>query len=75
MDNLAENFQFQQENGIFIKSWLSDPSDTALFELAPLLVSIAESGIEDVRTALTLFRDHMLELMGRGVENPTLILT
>lgn len=41
VDNIAENFQLQPENGIFIKSWFTDPSDTALFELAPLLVAIA----------------------------------
>ena len=36
-------------------------SDTALFELSPLLVAISESGISDVREALRLFRTHMLE--------------
>jgi CTD small phosphatase-like protein 2 len=37
VDNLAENFQFQSENGIMIKTWVGDPKDTALFELAPIL--------------------------------------
>ncbi len=41
VDNIAENFQLQPENGIFIKSWFTDEKDTALFELAPLLVAIA----------------------------------
>ena len=41
VDNIAENFQLQPENGIFIKSWFTDDRDTALFELAPLLVAIA----------------------------------
>jgi CTD small phosphatase-like protein 2 len=61
VDNIAENFQLQPENGIFIKSWFTDPDDTALFELAPLLMQISESGVEDVRDALRLFRTHMLE--------------
>ncbi len=37
VDNVAENFQLQPDNGIFIKSWFDDTSDTALIELAPLL--------------------------------------
>ena len=56
VDNIAENFQLQPENGIFIKSWFTDEKDTALFELAPLLVAIAQSPVSDVREALKLFR-------------------
>lgn len=37
IDNLWENFQFQHENGIFIKSWYEDPKDNSLMELVPLL--------------------------------------
>lgn len=37
IDNVAENFSQQPDNGIFIKSWFDDMSDTALPELAPLL--------------------------------------
>ena len=37
VDNLAENFQLQPENGIMIKTWTGDPQDTALFELTPIL--------------------------------------
>ena len=37
VDNVAENFSLQPDNGIFIKSWFEDQSDTALHELAPLL--------------------------------------
>ena len=72
VDNIAENFQLQPENGIFIKSWFTDEKDTALFELAPLLVAIAQSQVQDVREALKLFRQYMLEQMAKGVQNPTL---
>ena len=37
IDNVAENFQLQPENGIFIKSWFEDPNDNVLAELTPLL--------------------------------------
>ena len=40
VDNVAENFQLQPDNGIFIKSWFDDKHDTALAELAPLLKEI-----------------------------------
>lgn len=38
VDNNAENFQLQPDNGIYIKSWYDDPEDKALFQLAPLLI-------------------------------------
>ena len=37
IDNLADNFQNQPENGIFIQSWYGEPDDKALYYLAPLL--------------------------------------
>jgi hypothetical protein len=49
-----------------------DEHDTALYELAPLLIAIAESNVSDVRDALKLFRKYMLEQMAKGVTNPTL---
>lgn len=38
VDNLAENFRLQPDNGIYIKPWYDDHEDTALLELAPLLI-------------------------------------
>eukprot|EP00826_Nyctotherus_ovalis_P007401 TRINITY_DN11841_c0_g2_i1.p1 TRINITY_DN11841_c0_g2~~TRINITY_DN11841_c0_g2_i1.p1 ORF type:complete len:123 (+),score=12.77 TRINITY_DN11841_c0_g2_i1:491-859(+) len=37
IDNIADNFQLQRDNGILIRSWIDDSSDTALEELSPLL--------------------------------------
>lgn len=37
IDNTPENFRLQQENGIEIKSWYSDPYDCELLELIPFL--------------------------------------
>jgi CTD small phosphatase-like protein 2 len=61
VDNVAENFSLQPDNGIFIKSWFDDMSDTALLELAPLLKQIVQKSVKDVREALRKFRDQMLE--------------
>lgn len=38
VDNNAENFQLQPDNGVYIKSWYDDPKDSALKRLCPLLI-------------------------------------
>lgn len=74
VDNVAENFQLQPDNGIFIKSWFDDQQDTALSELAPLLKEIVKKQVSDVRDALRKFRDQMLEQISKGIVNPQLTL-
>ncbi len=83
VDNVAENFQLQPDNGIFIKSWFDDMSDTALGELSPLLkgkspradpAEIVNKKVPDVREALRKFRDQMLEQISKGITNPQLSL-
>jgi CTD small phosphatase-like protein 2 len=77
---VAENFQLQPDNGIFIKSWFDDMNDTALSELAPLLKGkitltitvseIVKKQVNDVRDALRKFRDQMLDQISKGIQNP-----
>ena len=55
VDNIAENFALQPANGILIKTWISDPKDTSLFELAPLLLKVVESQTEDVRELMRFY--------------------
>ncbi|OMJ68664.1 hypothetical protein SteCoe_33822 [Stentor coeruleus] len=74
VDNVAENFQLQPDNGILIRSWFDDPNDNALLELLPLLKEISMKNVRDVRRALQNFRDQMLKLISRGVPNPHLNL-
>lgn len=52
VDNNAENFALQPDNGILIKTWHDDPRDSALAQLASLLSKIALSKPKDVRHAL-----------------------
>lgn len=47
IDNSPEVFRLQEENGIPIESWTSDPSDKSLVELIPFLEAIAVA--DDVR--------------------------
>ena len=74
MDNVAENFQLQPHNGIFIKSWFDDPQDNALNELLPILVQIAKKGVPDVRNALHELKEQMIKEILKGNPNPHLNL-
>jgi CTD small phosphatase-like protein 2 len=74
VDNVAENFQLQPDNGIFIRSWFDDMTDTALEELGPLLKEIVRKQVGDVRVALRRFRDQMIEQLERGIANPVMSL-
>ena len=74
VDNVAENFQLQADNGIFIRSWFDDMTDTALSELTPLLLEVVRKQVQDVRVALRRFRDQMVEQLERGVKNPKMTL-
>uniref|UniRef100_A0A0E0L5T2 Mitochondrial import inner membrane translocase subunit TIM50 n=1 Tax=Oryza punctata TaxID=4537 RepID=A0A0E0L5T2_ORYPU len=47
IDNSPEVFRLQEENGIPIESWTSDPADKSLVELLPFLEAIAVA--DDVR--------------------------
>lgn len=37
IDNLKENYCWQKQNGIHIRSWYDDPHDTELYQLVPYL--------------------------------------
>lgn len=69
VDNMPQNFRLQKENGIYIKTFYGhDTEDTALFDLATILVSnntlkidIAESKTKDVRVSLAKYKDEILK--------------
>ncbi|CAD8047172.1 unnamed protein product [Paramecium primaurelia] len=75
IDNLAENFQFQPDNGIQIQSWYGDSDDQALLLLSPLLIQIVQKNFPDVRDALRKFRDQMQRNIEAGISNPHLHLS
>ena len=61
IDNMPQNFRLQKENGINIKSFWGDNSeDTALYDLIPILISIANEN-QDVREGLTRYRDEIVK--------------
>jgi CTD small phosphatase-like protein 2 len=61
VDNMPQNFRLQKENGINIRAfWGEDPYDTALIDLMPILVNIANDG-GDVRFGLAKYRNDILK--------------
>mmetsp|Transcript_25117 Transcript_25117/g.17781 ORF Transcript_25117/g.17781 Transcript_25117/m.17781 type:complete len:128 (+) Transcript_25117:1813-2196(+) len=63
VDNIAESFLLQPENGICIKSWYDDPNDIALNELGPFLKQVIAQNIQDVRDALGESKKHLLRMI------------
>ncbi len=67
IDNNAENFQLQPENGICIKSWFGEQEDLALTIIFPVLKSTPGSPelklfeVEDVRSALRGIKEKIRE--------------
>jgi CTD small phosphatase-like protein 2 len=64
VDNIADNFYLQPENGIEIKSWYNDLEDTALYELKEVLIKIAESRPSDIREELKKYRPILITKIG-----------
>lgn len=53
VDNIADNYQLQPENGINILSWFENPHDKELLMLEPVLKNWATSKVADVREAIS----------------------
>lgn len=52
IDNIAENYEMQPENGINILSWFSSATDTELQKIEPILKMFVENNVPDVRDML-----------------------
>lgn len=52
IDNVAENYKLQKENGINIKNFEGDENDSELYELLPDLKNLVNINIKDVRDIL-----------------------
>ena len=60
VDNMPQNFRLQKENGINIKPFYAqDPNDSALYDLLPILIDIAEEE-GDVREGLAKYRNEIV---------------
>ena len=60
VDNMAQNFRLQKENGITIKSfWGKEVDDRALIDLLPILLNIAKNNM-DVRSGIAYYKNDIL---------------
>jgi len=66
VDNIAENYLLQPENGVCIKSWYDDPNDNALMQLSVLLIKIATSDCDDVKQALRKSKEQLMKMISEG---------
>ena len=74
VDNISESFLLQPENGITIKSWYSDDTDTSLLQLAPLLISIVQEDRQDIREALRESKEQLMQMIIEGEEQEPITL-
>jgi len=56
VDNIRENFERQDANGIEIVTWLNDPNDRELDNLMVFLKGLVEAQVKDVRPLINLFK-------------------
>lgn len=67
IDFKVENFQFQKDNGIFIKKWEGDEKDECLTQLSDLLKHFAKKQFKDLSKVLINYRDKAIRLLWNGI--------
>ena len=71
VDNMPQNFRLQKENGINIKAfWGEEVYDTALIDLAPILINIAKEG-GDIRVGLAKYKDEIVKKVSSNISKHT----
>lgn len=59
IDNLAENYRLQPNNGLLIKTWTEDMKDTHLFDLMKLLKQLYNLQPVDVRVHIKKIKEEI----------------
>ena len=59
VDNLADNFKLQPNNGIPILTWIDDMKDTQLFDLGKILKDLLDKKPLDIRPIIKKLKDDM----------------
>ena len=71
VDNLADNFKLQPNNGIHIWTWIDDMKDTQLFDLEKILKDLVSKQPPDVRPIIKKFKDDINKKMRNNMNtNP-----
>jgi len=71
IDNLADNFKLQPNNGIPISTWIDDMKDTQLNDLGKILKNLIEKKPNDLRPIIKKFKDDINKKMRNNMNiNP-----
>ena len=71
VDNLADNFKLQPNNGIHIWTWIDDMKDTQLNDLGKILKELVSKQPNDIRPIIKKFKDDINKKMRNNVNiNP-----
>ena len=71
VDNLADNFKLQQNNGIQIGSWIEDMKDTQLNDLGKILVEIVNKKPPNIRNIIKKLKDDCVKKTRKNINaNP-----
>lgn len=74
VDNNPHTFQLQPRNGVYIRTWISDPDDKALLRLSNVLVDMAQREIPDVRIALQKLREKTMARFAKDGRLPSEVI-
>jgi len=71
VDNLADNFKLQQNNGIQIGTWIDDMKDTQLYDLGKILVEIVNKKPQNIRNIIKKLKDDCMKKIRKNINiNP-----
>ena len=65
VDNMKQNFKFQKDNGILIKSFYGEENYNILYELGKILIKIAQDG-GDIRKGIIKYKNEIINKVTLG---------
>lgn len=68
IDNIAENFRFQPNNGLHIKTWSNDIKDMQLAELKSILRDIYLYDVNDVRDIIKCIHEDLNKMKNKSYD-------
>ena len=69
VDNLADNFKLQQNNGIQIGTWIDDMKDTQLNDLGKILVEIVNKNPQNIRNIIKKLKEDCNKKMRKNINS------
>ena len=70
IDNLADNFKLQQNNGIQCGTWIEDMKDTQLMDIEIILKEIVKDDPEDLRVGIKKINGEIKKKIKKNILNP-----